>query len=208
MPGSHDYQILRFGTLVALLITLFIAGCGKGSDQILSDLAAQAVVSRPAAASAMVKAQAEGSIKFSEAMDLAFEKLEAGEDATAFCGAVLDFGYQIRNDLPQSGEFLIFYRRMGQLAARSAQLAYEKGRLNEARSLVLAGPKRWQDESYWRAYPNHDALASIILFQTGEHREAIGRLQERVIPAPIVLETLDKLRSAPRKPAKNVKDPG
>ncbi len=48
-----------------------------------------------------------------------------------------------------------------------------------ARSLVLAGPQRWQSEAYWMLHPGHDALAAYVLFFSGEGGEAMRRLRSR-----------------------------
>ncbi len=54
-----------------------------------------------------------------------------------------------------------------------------QGRIDEAKELVFAGPKRWQVESYWLMYSDHDALASYILDSAGQHGEAVSRLRNR-----------------------------
>jgi hypothetical protein len=59
--------------------------------------------------------------------------------------------------------------------------AYQNGKLVDARELILAGTPRWQTEQYWLRYTDHDALASIILYQSGEQQEAVRRLRERTV---------------------------
>ena len=72
-----------------------------------------------------------------------------------------------------------FWLRIGTLAGNAAAAARKAGDLPTARALVLAKPRRWQTEIYWRQCPAHDALASMILFENGEGSEALRRLNDR-----------------------------
>jgi hypothetical protein len=78
--------------------------------------------------------------------------------------------------------------RIGGLAGAAAEKAYLGEQFAEARSLVLAGPRRWQSDAYWLRHPGHDALASYIMFSVGEGGEALKRLRER----PQMTEELQK----------------
>lgn len=101
-------------------------------------------------------------------------------DATIFAGAVLDLCVAVEGQLPQGDEFYLAYIKMGRLAFRAAEEAFANQRLQEAAALVFAGPKKWQNDGYWYQSPDHDALAAVILAQTGHRTEAIYRLQSRV----------------------------
>lgn len=177
-PRRSPLARATLASALGLLALLAPPGC-DGGDARLRSFVAMAPTNRAGAATALAGAYRQGHVSFMDAFNLAFDKLDAGEDATALAGAVLDAAVQIEDLLAHGAEFEIFWRRVGQLAARAAQAAVDRGRWDEARTLVLAGPKRWQNESYWRAYPGHDGLASLILANTGDRDEAIRRLQSR-----------------------------
>lgn len=155
-----------------------LGGCDSEASR-LEAFAAQAATNRAAAAASMTTAWRGGQITFDGALTAAHDRLAAGEDAAGFGGAVLDLAVGIEDVLPSGAEHELLWMRIGRLAFASALAAYNAGRLDEARALVLAGPKRWQNDPYWLRYPDHDALASIILAQTGDRAEAIRRLHER-----------------------------
>jgi hypothetical protein len=97
----------------------------------------------------------------------------------AFAAAVLDFLEQVEPDLNPKVINDFSWIRVGSLAGNAAAAAQKAGDTAAARSVVLAGPKHWQGEVYWRQCPAHDALASLILFQSGEGEEALNRLRDR-----------------------------
>lgn len=165
---------------VCLLIATVVLSGGCDSEAArLEAFAAQAATNRAGAAAAMTTAWKGGDITFDAALTHAHDELAAGRDAAAFGGAVLDLAVAIQDQLPSGGEHELLWMRIGRLAFASALAAHNAGRLDEARALVLAGPRRWQNDAYWLRYPDHDALAAIILVQTGERGEAIRRLQSR-----------------------------
>lgn len=104
----------------------------------------------------------------------------ASADATACAGAVLDACTLLNAKLPRHDDTQIFWMRVGRLAFRAAEEAHAAGRLQESTTLVFAGPDRWQGEGYWYMYPDHDALAAVILAKSGRRNEALARLQNRV----------------------------
>lgn len=163
-----------------LTATVFLPACDQ-KPQIIAGIVTQASTSRSTAASSIAALIKQGKLSTDEVLTLAFDKLERGEDATAFAGAVLDSFVLLEGWLPNGQEFEIFYRRIGRLALAAALRAVEKERLDEARELVFAGPKRWQTEAYWLRYADHDALASMIMARTGEKQAAIERLRSRPI---------------------------
>lgn len=182
--------------VVAAVLVLLSAGCDD-KNKLLEGYATQAKTSRVTATGGLLEAVKSGLIVPDDALTLAASKLDNGEDATAFAGAVLDMLATIEDQLPQGGEFEIFWRRIGRLSYYAAERAYLAGRKDEALSLVLAGPKRWQNEPYWFRYGDHDALASIVLAENGQRDRAIRRLQAHAELADIADEALKKLQGRP-----------
>ncbi len=166
---------------------------GPPPGDFLSACAASAKTSRTNAAGTMIAAFKAGQITAEDAINAAHDRLEAGEDATQFAGAVLDMLLTVEDRLPRGAEFEIFWMRVGQLAFRAALTAHNSGRPDEAYGLVLAGPKRWQTEPYWLRSPNHDALASIVLDENGERARAIARLRERPVLEGAAHDVYEKL---------------
>lgn len=167
-----------FALFFGLILAIAFGACTSEDDR-LKAICAQAKVSRSAAATAMVQAYHNHQIHHDRAIGYATEMLQNGQDETAFGGAVLDFMDQVKGDFKTDPEYELFWMGVGRLAFWSAHVAYEKGRTDEALELVFAGPKRWQVESYWLMYPDHDALASYILDSAGKHAEAVTRLRNR-----------------------------
>lgn len=182
--GWEAAMFFRVAALAALLMGVaWLTGCSR-EDPLKALYEQSTYQNRGETAKALAEAWRAKEIKLSDAVDLAHEKIETDADArcTAFTGAVLDTLRDLYPELPSSikgDEMLIFWRRVGQLAARSGSIARDRGDIAEARSLVLGGPRRWQDEAYWLTYPGHDALASYVLYETGERMEAMQRLRDR-----------------------------
>lgn len=164
--------------LALALVTACLSGC-RSEDDRLAEIAATARASRSRAAADLVKLFHDGKITHDRPITFATELLQRGDDEASLGGAVLDFLDQIRTDLNTAPEFELFWMGVGRLAFWSAHAAYERGREAEALELVFAGPQRWQGESYWLMYPDHDALASYILASAGRRGEAIARLRDR-----------------------------
>ena len=165
--------------LACLLACLLLPSCGKRVTA--QSYYATAAAGRSAAATLMAADWRAKRLKLDECIDLAFDRLDNKGDAesTAFAGAVLDMAAIIEKELPQSGDFEMFWIRVGSLAGLAAEKAATRGEFKEARTLVLAGPKRWQTEAFWRRHTQHDALASMMLFYSGEKAEALNRLRQR-----------------------------
>lgn len=182
--------------IIVLTCVCSLVGVGGCEDRqkLLEAYAKQAAVNRTTATGGLIGAFKAGQITVDEAITLAADKLEAGEDAVNFAGAVLDMVLAVEAQLPQKGEFEIFWRRVGRLAFWAANTAYVKGRTEEAAALVMAGPKRWQNEAYWQRYGDHDALVAILLDERGQRAEAIRRLDSRADLSPEAQEVLDRLR--------------
>lgn len=190
-PGAERRACFAY----VLAISLAVAGGCEDKQTLLAAYAAQAATSRTTAAGGLIGAFKAGQITADEAITLASDKLEGGEDATAFAGAVLDMLTAVEAQLPQKGEFEIFWRRVGRLAFWGAHTAYLKGRADEAGALSLAGPKRWQNDAYWLRYGDHDALVAILLDERGQRSLAIDRLRSRVELSVEAQEVLDRLTS-------------
>ncbi len=189
--------LLSIAILIAVAALHAPGGCKRQPDT-LDRCVALAATNRPGAAAALLAAWNAGEITFEDALNRAHDLLEKGEDASGFAGAVLDFGVAIQSRFNTSGEMEIFWFRLGRLAFRGALAAFQRGRVEEARSIVLAGPKRWQTEGYWLRYRDHDALTSIILDASGETMEAISRLRDRTHLEGDTEETLHALEQRRR----------
>jgi hypothetical protein len=164
--------------VVLIWAVLSLGSCTSEEDR-LAAIAVTAQTSRSQAAAALVQAYREKKVSHDGAMGYVTERLQNGEDESALGGAVLDFLDQVKGDFKTDSEYELFWMGVGRLAFWSAHAAYENGRIEEASELVFGGPKRWQVESYWLMYPDHDALASYILDSAGRHGEAVGRLRDR-----------------------------
>jgi len=183
------------GPLLVTAASLGGAACSRTppSTELLSAYAAQATTNRSLAAIGMARAFKAGQITADETLSRALDALDRGEDVTAFCGAVLDMLQMVESSLPTSPEMELFWFRIGRLACNSGAMALQKGRAEEAATLMLAGPKRWQSEAYFRRYPDHDALIALTLTAQGRRQEAIAWLRARPELDGIALETLNKL---------------
>lgn len=167
----------------------------------MASLSASPTGGRAPAAAQIVSLVRAGSISFDAALTDAFDRCEASltnpastPGAIAFAGAVLDAIAQ--SQLPLDPQFELFWMRVGGLACKSAEAAAAAGLFADARSLVLAGGHRWQTEFYWSRRPDHDALAAVILANTGSRLEAIQRLRSRPDLQPPASEVLAQLESA------------
>ncbi len=202
-------QMLWFPALLLLLPFLLLPACDS-QPATLATIQTTAATSRSTAATALRNAFYAKTITANGAIDLAhdrFDTAKGGPPPTAadinFAGAVLDFIAQCEPDIDKKVINEFFWLRIGTLAANAAAAAEAAGDTPLARSVVLAGPKRWQTDLYWRQCPSHDALASIILFKSDEGPEAIHRLQDRpdladeVQQAKTMIE--QEMRKRPRK---------
>lgn len=189
---------------VISVVLTHLGGCDAGTRRLDTAQGQVAGVGgRTAAAGTLSAAILAGEITTGDALDRAFVLVEtaaagadgpASAEATAFAGAVLDAIDQVKDRLPHQAEMELFWMRVGRLAFASAEEAHARGRVSEARSLVLAGPSRWQTESYWRRSSGHDALASVILAKSGEREEARRRLESRGELEGLAAEVLQMLR--------------
>lgn len=115
------------------------------------------------------------------ALNLAHDQIEKTGDAASviFAGSVLAFLDQVEPDIDREKVNEFFWMRIGTLAANAAAKARAANDSPLARSLVLAGPDRWQTDAYWQQNPAHDALASMLMYENGEGAEAAARLKDR-----------------------------
>lgn len=187
-------RMLTTGLAILAMLTLTLTpGCGDPRQAQRQRLIIAARANRATGAGLIAAAYAKDGGVIDELMMLAADEMAAGRDDTTLAGAVLDATRLLGNQLQQGDEFFIFWTRIGRLAFQSALFAYQAGRPGEARELILAGAPRWQTEQYWLRYTDHDALASIILFQSGEQQEAVMRLRSRPVLTGDAEEALKKL---------------
>jgi len=198
--------------LAALLLLAGSTLCGCSKSDALLTAAATAnspTGGRAASAALLVSSWKAGQLKLDDAINLAFDYLDSAKNktplkgtkvvvpsanATTYAGAVLDALEQVNSQLPQGGEFEIFWMRIGGLAFAAAEEAHAAGRLTEARGLVFAGGPRWQNEAYWQGHSAHDGLASVILAKSGERAEAIARLRDRADLNGVAAEVYEMLQ--------------
>tara|TARA_Y100000815_G_scaffold267904_1_gene288092 strand:+ start:871 stop:1500 length:630 start_codon:yes stop_codon:yes gene_type:complete len=138
-----------------------------------------------------------GHITLDLALDHAHKLVDQnGLSAIPYSAAVLDLSKKLGDQIPSDpATSSILLRRIGRLAYKSAEAAYLGGSPQQAAALIEAGPDRWKSEPYWRRYPDHDALAAIILAGIGEREQAISRLQSRAVLQGPAEEALEMLRS-------------
>src|SRR6185369_2503189 len=168
---------------VVLMLMVVASGMG-GCDAKPKKLARYygvAASNRAGAASMMAADWNEQKILLDDCLNYAFDKLDNVGDAnsTLFAGAVLDLTQQIEGQLPKQGEYELFWTRIGGLAGESASKAYELGDFQTARTLVLGGPKRWQNDAFWMRHPVHEALVARIMYMNGEQAQALSWLRSR-----------------------------
>lgn len=194
--------------VILLASVVLMQGCDQSPARLnaVATLAATpANGGRPAAAASLASLFAAGSIAYEAAINAAFDALAAAEanpadtqrsaDATAFAGAVLDAIAARESFMLTSGEYELFWMRVGGLAFKATEEAHTQNRVPEAASLVFAGGQRWQTDAYWNRQSHHDALAALILAKTGRRDEALSRLRSRADlqpPATLVLDALVK----------------
>ena len=202
---------LRFSTLLFLAFGFACApSCSRTGNPVerAAATAAAPTGGRAAAATEIVAAWRAKQATFDDALELATRHIESAAtgtpvsghsaptpsaDATAFAGAVLDAMITVRAEFPKNTDLTIFWIKVGRLAFRAAEEAHAAGRLAEAATLFEAGPRDWQNDAYWHLYPDHDALAAVIIAQSGRPMDAMRRLESRVElkgPAEEVLEML------------------
>jgi len=195
--------------MVVIGVVAVLGGC-KGAEERLPGIAMRAssgasaaganvVALRATAAAELLRAFRDG-MKFGDAIDAAYDRLDSDPNATVFAGGVLDAIEQAGEAVGTGGEFEFFWMKVGRLACKSADVAMASSRLAEARALVLAGSRRWQHENYWSRYPDHDALAAAILAAAGERDEAVRRLRSRDELGSPAKEVLEQLLRGPPKP--------
>lgn len=187
------------GAVVALGGALVMGGCDSSKGR-ADAYYVQASANRGAAATAMAADWRAKKLLLDDCLNLAFHHIDTTGDQASlvFAGAVLDFAQMIEQDLPQSGDMEILWIRIGGLAGAAGEKAYSKGDLPLARSLVLAGPGRWKTDMYWLRHPNHDALASYVLYGSGEAKEAVSRLRSRADLDEAPQRALDEIQAAMR----------
>lgn len=168
------------------------AGCDRGRATLDRALAAAATpgTGRAAVTSEIVAGMTSGRYLPGDAVDHAYERLAEAEATpggsgrsaqyTAYAGGVLDAIAQLEGAIKTDAEFEVFWTKVGRLAFKAAEEAFANQRPGEASTLVFAGGRRWQGDSYWNRHPDHDALAAVLLAQAGQRDEALRRLRSRI----------------------------
>jgi hypothetical protein len=209
MSDRHPLRLPLLSLLLALALGL--SACTSEKDRL--EAIAKSATSRSATAIALRTAFYTHDITANGAIDLAYARVDRSSPNAApgapsasdiaFAGAVLDFLDQAEPDIDKKVINDFFWIRVGTLAGNAAAAARKSGDLPTARALVLAGPKHWQTDNYWRQCPAHDALASMLLFESGEGPEALNRLRDRPeLPEEVqtVKDTIEKeMKKRPRK---------
>lgn len=201
MKGSGRFA--GYFAVVALAIAMAAGGCGlRAKPKGAAAYYAQAqTAGRAAAAAGMAADWRAKKLLLNDCINFAFERIDADGDTASliFAGAVLDFAQLIEKELPREPEMELFWTRLGGLAGAAGEKAYNAGDIKLARSLVLAGPMRWQTEAYWMRHPNHDAIAAYVLFLSGEGGEAIRRLRSRPDLSPAQEQAMQDIQAGMRK---------
>lgn len=179
--GHPRRPLAQIATILLLSLSLLLLPGCNNEPATLNAAYATAKTSRATAATDLRKAFYANTITANGAINLAHERLDTLADANSaeFAGAVLDFIAQAEPDIDKKVINEFFWMRIGTLAGNAAAVAEKAGDTPTARALVLAGPKRWQNDIYWRQCPAHDALASMILYKSDEGALALQRLNER-----------------------------
>jgi len=181
-----------FGVLVAVVL----GGCDDPRARLLSHRETAASNGRAAAADALAADIRGGRVRLDLALDHAFHTLDQGNKDYQYLGAVLDAADQVSDLIPEAElTNTLILHRIGRLAFRGAQTAAEENKVAEARGLVLSGPTLWQTDGYWMTYPDHDALAAVLMATTGQRREALARLGSRPVLLPPADEALALIRN-------------
>ncbi|MEL6795271.1 MAG: hypothetical protein AAFO89_00450 [Planctomycetota bacterium] len=182
------------------LFVLTAVGCEPAVSPIDTAAASIGTAGRAATTDALETAFLAGEITFEGCLEAAEAQLSANEPtASAFAGAVLDLAVRIEDRFPNGPEYELFWFRMGRLAANATEQAMQAGRFDEAATLVLAGPKRWQRRSYWNQYPTHDIMVALSMAQQGQSREGIARLNSRPIITPEMEAAIKQIRELERQ---------
>ena len=193
----------RIGAMVGLCVCvlgLATPGCEPAVSPIEQAAANVGIAGRLATTDALETAFLDGKVTFEACLEAAEAELATGESsASTFAGAVLDLALRIEDRLPTGAEFELFWFRLGQLAADASAQAMQAGRFDEAATLVLAGPKRWQRLGYWHRYPNHDIMVAISMAQQGQTQEGIARLRSRPVQTPAMDEAVTQMRDLERQ---------
>ncbi len=191
----------RAGMMAALGCAL-LAGCGKSPEDQLRAIADAALTAgRAATVASLQKTPSKGADWLNDAAFEAVERYRAKKEALVFAAAVLDVGKAVERDLGANS--LLLFNSLGLLAFQAADDAMRRGDLATARSVVLGGPAAWQTERYWLANPEHDGLASIILFECGDRNQALDRIDTRALASEHLQQVQTMLRKRPAKPANN-----
>lgn len=206
--GALPYFLLLANLLAVALV---LTACGPTEQQRVESIYVLASTNPAAAQAEIVKQWNAQTIKLDTCINLGHERLERGQPGgPAFALAMLGAAKDLESAADKAGVTEFYWFRLGTLAGAGAAVAFNQGDLASARALVLAGPRRWQGENYWRMHPDHDAMASWIMHKSGESTEALARLRERAEPDDQVVKMIERIQAERRAAAKagREKQPG
>lgn len=186
-PGTHQHGKRANLSLLILLACIGLgglAGCDT-PETLLADVAKKTPTAGVDATKRELRSLFDRDIvKFETMLRSAHDALDEGPSGAGFATAVLRLSEDIEQEFPSGGEYELFWRQVGQLAYRTAHTYALQEDHAAAWGVVLGGPRRWQSESYWRSYPNHDALTSGLMALFGDPRAALARLRSRTVVTP------------------------
>ncbi|MCK4871821.1 MAG: hypothetical protein KAS72_03755 [Phycisphaerales bacterium] len=164
----------------------------------MADVRTQAATDVPGAAAALAGHVRAGDLKLSDAIDIAWDEIDAG-GGVRFAEAVLLAAEELWDaKLPgMDNEFLRM--RVGGLAHISAADAYKQADYKTADRLVFAAHEVWDRENYRRRNVGHDILIAYLWAGKGEFQRALTRLRARVDDDPAVLDAIREIQQAQRR---------
>ena len=186
-------NMVRFIVLAVAIMSL-VGGCAKRADPLDAVVAQAGAKGAPATAALLRAGYASGSYTFWDAKDRAHLMLDDGHpDAAYFASAVLASGLVASDQLDRRSVNEFAWWSVGRLAYRAAEHYLVAGQVDGAEALMLAGPEQWKRESYWRQYPDHDALIAIVKAERGDRAGAIRWLEQRPVLMPPADEVYQRL---------------
>jgi hypothetical protein len=194
MNTSMRWLAVMIGVVLSMAV---LPGCESEADRLERIYVEATAKGRASASATLVKEWRAKKVTLNEAINLAYSRSETRQDSRScqFAGAVLDAIETLDDELPHETLSSLFWYRVGGLAGQSAVVAFTLGDDRMARSLVLVGAERWQNDIYWIRHPAHDALTSYILLAVGEQQEAVRRLEGRIGNSIEVDEALEDIRA-------------
>ena len=179
-----------------LASTALLAGCGPSEQDRVETIYALSASSSAAAQAEIVKQWNAKALTLDACINLAHDRLDERKAAALpFAAATLNATADLEAAAIKGGVNEFYWFRIGTLAGKAAVIALDAGDVPGARALVFAGPRRWQEENYWRFHPDHDAAASVIMHRNGETAAALARLRNRPDLNELGTDVLNKIEA-------------